>query len=142
MPECITCGAPAYDEKQRGLCDTCWVALCDGTSIEAARAEVEELARDVTARLASEPCTCGAGCGAVFINEKVKGSRPAKRMGVIHFDVHHADDCPRSPGRFDWDEVDEDARERVFGYRGQAHHMGRLITGLSELRDDRLVFDA
>jgi hypothetical protein len=123
-------------DEEIGLCDTCWCAYRNGASIEEERLEVEDLARSMTARFASaegKPCTCGAGPSGM----RLPGPVGSKYVTYLDFDVHHADDCPRGVKPFDWPEVDEDAREHVFGYRGREYHGRRLIGALREVLADR-----
>lgn len=140
-PSCEVCG---HHLDPDGECDICSVALRDGTTIEEVRADIEDLARSMTARFASaegRPCTCGAGSGCVAVQEGPRRGRGARPVGYIHFDVRHEDGCPRAPGPFDWTPVNEDARQRVFGYDGRTEHARRLLNVLTQVRDEREVLE-
>jgi hypothetical protein len=136
---CLTCTDEAAPDYEDGLCETCHGALTSGVSIEEQRWEVEDAARYWTRHLGSAEglrCTCGAGCGMVSIP-----MGPWNYAARIHFDVTHETGCPLAPRPFNWGEVDEDGRERVFGYRGREHHVGRLIEALQKVLIDRQLWE-
>lgn len=139
-PRCAVCGALAAPESFLAvdgyrLCDTCESAYRSGQSIEQERAEVEDLARGFTAMMSHDrPCTCGQGSGMVRVEYRNGDA------GIIDMEVRHADDCPRGVA-FEWEPIDEDARERVFGYRGQAYHAARLASVLRKVLHEREVME-
>lgn len=142
MPErsCEICGARNMVDDETDLCDTCWCALSDDKSIEEARLEVEDMAAWGSrhfGRADGKRCTCGTVDHIWIQGPKVRGRGAGTRWGHVDLDVKHEQGCPLAPPVFDWPEVDEDARERIFGYRGIEHHRGRLLGALYEILEDR-----
>jgi hypothetical protein len=133
LPACGLCGAPAPDAEEMvhdvQLCETCWFAWSQGISIEEARMQVEETAAHWTARLSTEPCTCGVVDVLVGVHAR------------IHLDVTHERPCPRAAPEFEWTDVDEEARRVVFGYDGREYHVARLLSALREILADREVME-
>lgn len=141
---CPTCRTDVYDDELGGLCDVCGWALREGNSIEEARLEVEDMAAwgtPIGARMAGEKCSCGVVDHVLVRGPKRRGRGGGELTGVVHFDVRHEPPCPLAPPDFDWPEVDEAARERIFGYRGREHHIARLVTALRAELHDREVLD-
>lgn len=126
-----------------GECDICSMALHEGKTIEEVRLDVEDTAAwgcRHFGRAEGRRCTCDV-VDHVFVQEGPGRGRGARRAGVIHFDVPHKPGCPLAPPTFDWPDVDEDARERVFGYRGRPHHVARLAALLQHELHEREVLD-
>lgn len=137
---CEVCGARNLFDDETMLCDTCWGALDDGVSVEEARLAVEEMAAwgcRHFGRADGLRCTCGVVDHAWIAGPKVRGRGAGTRMGHIDLDVKHEPGCPLAPPMFDWPEVNEGARQRIFGYRGREHHEARLIDGLRQVLEDR-----
>lgn len=95
---CPCCGQHlSFDGAGLWECDICSVAAREGKSVEDVRREVEDLARGFTSRFSTEPCTCGAGSGAVHVRHTASGDR-----GIVDFEVKHRASCPRGVRRFRW----------------------------------------
>lgn len=130
---CPVCGQVVVDE-----CDICALAEHRGFSIEEARLEVEDNARFWSrslGRAEGKRCSCGTVDAA-----RIPGFRGRGYVTYLDFDSTHKVGCPLAPPAFDWPEVDEDARERAFGYRGREHHAARLAAALREIKTDREVW--
>lgn len=101
---CPVCGqALSYESPGRYVCDICESAYAQRKTIEDVRADVEDLAKGMTARLATEPCSCGAGDGVAT------GQFPDGGGVNIHFDVEHEPGCPRGV-HIEWPPIDDDYR--------------------------------
>jgi hypothetical protein len=140
---CTTCRTPIPEDYESGLCDTCESAWYGDVTIEEARLEVEDSASFWCLHLGraeGRRCECGTVDHWRIEGPKRRG-RGGPCMGVIDLDVRHKPGCPLAPPEFDWPEVDEDARERVFGYRGREHHFARLAGALREVLADREVME-
>lgn len=136
---CVTCWAEIAPDEDTGLCDTCQIAWRDGTTIEEARLEVEQSAAFWTQHLGraeGRRCSCDVVDHVFVEGPKTKGRGPS-RTGVIHFEVTHKAGCPLAPPTFEWPEVDEEGRERVFGYEGRERHGLRLLGAMREMLADR-----
>jgi hypothetical protein len=138
---CEVCGQHLDPD---GECDICSVALREGKLVEEVRLEVEDLAHSMAARFASaagKPCTCGVGSGGSPIVVSAGQKRGLLHIGMIDWEVRHEAGCPRAPGAFDWADVDEEARRRVFGYDGRTVLAARLVGVLRQELHEREVLD-
>jgi hypothetical protein len=131
-PACVLCGhTAAVNVAETGwLCVTCETAWQARISIEEARLEAEECARWWTARLSTESCTCDAGPETLHVPD-----------GLVHLDVYHEPGCPKAPPQVEWTPVNEDVRERLFGYRGRDFHALRLVVLLRHVLHEREVME-